>query len=157
LPATLSSLASVAQYSAELAAAADFAESDAYRLRLALDELFTNIAVHGQDGAAPSEVEMAGTARNGKVVLEVTDWCRPFDPVSHRRGEPEQEQSGLDERQLGGHGLMLLRQMTERLDYQRLGDANRTTIVVQVRRASAVGADGEGVQHDADGFDSPGS
>jgi anti-sigma regulatory factor (Ser/Thr protein kinase) len=89
IAATLSSLDSVAEYAAELAAQAGFAESDAYRLRLVLDELFTNIATHGRDGpASRDEVEVTGTACDGEVVLTVADWCRPFDPRCHSAAEP---------------------------------------------------------------------
>jgi anti-sigma regulatory factor (Ser/Thr protein kinase) len=143
LAATLASLDSVAEYAADLALLAGFAEADAYRLRLVLDEVFTNIATHGQDGASGGEVELAGATRNGQVVLTVTDWCRPFDPRCPGVAAPAAPPAGAD-CEPGGYGLILLRRLADSLDYQRADDQNRTTIVLRPAGQSTVDGGGGG-------------
>jgi len=155
--ATLSSLSCVAEYAAQLASVAGLATADAYRLRLALDELFTNIAMHGggRAEAGDLEIEMVGSADEGRVELEITDRCRPFDPVQGRRDRPRSGCRPSGE-QLGGLGLVLLHQITDQLTYRRIGDENHTTLVV---RAGSAAADfpNEGTPDGAGGVDRPGS
>lgn len=132
MPASLASLGAVAEYAAGLAALARFGERDTYRLRLILDELVTNIAVHG--AVRPDEpFEVFGRATPGQVLLEIVDRAPPFDPVDYRPVEPECAAEDAGQR-LGGLGLVLVRAAADRLEYRRTGEGNSTTVLVVHRR-----------------------
>jgi anti-sigma regulatory factor (Ser/Thr protein kinase) len=100
VPASTQSLRLLAGYVAELADAASLSERDAYRLRLALDELFTNVVAYAY-GDATGQVQLVGSTRDGLVELQIIDTGPAFDTVDHR--EPSRAQVSLSDRPLGGH------------------------------------------------------
>lgn len=125
VPATVAALDRVAAYALELAARAGLGERDRYRLRLIVDELVTNVATHAAAGPAPRPIRLTGSAAPGSVRLEISDHERPFDPVRHPAGEHSD--------QLGGFGLVLVRQAADGLEYRWSGDGNTTTVLVRHR------------------------
>jgi sigma-B regulation protein RsbU (phosphoserine phosphatase) len=130
LPGTLDSLRPLGQYVLQAAAAAQLTNQAAYRLRLAVDELATNIITHGyaatgQDGvldvrAVISEHSLAisledtGPAHDPRVVPPAPDLERP-----------------LEEREVGGLGAYLIAHGVDELLYQRVGERNRSTCIVR--------------------------
>jgi anti-sigma regulatory factor (Ser/Thr protein kinase) len=57
--------------------------------------------------------------------------------VATHGGAMEEPASVREDRPLGGLGLLLLRQVTERVDYERVGDRNRTTFWICRAASSA--------------------
>lgn len=118
VPGTVASLAAVAEFLDRAAAAASLEPKDAYRLRLATDELITNAITHGRSG---SDIELQVSATDGRVLLVLVDSAGEFDPTCEDRRDPDGP---------GGFGLALTRMGADRLAYERDGDQNRTVIVV---------------------------
>ena len=140
LTAALGSLGPAAAYTTRLAQAAGLGELDSYRLRLAVDELVTNITTYGYGEDPAGVIELAGSVETGTVVLHITDWSPPFDPVN--APSPDFDPTTPPERRPpGGYGLVLVRQVSDVLSYRRVGDENQTTIVI--RRGT--GRSGHGV------------
>jgi anti-sigma regulatory factor (Ser/Thr protein kinase) len=98
-----------------------------YRVRLVLDELVANLAMHGRfEGAAPAarlELRLEGQG----AALAFEDAAAPFDP----RATAEPPRPSLDGEAVGGLGLALVRKMAAITDYRRLPDGwNRTELLV---------------------------
>jgi serine/threonine-protein kinase RsbW len=125
LPAELASLATVAGYVRHLGEAAGMPGCAIHRLRLAADELVTNIVVHGYHGG-PGTIEMCGWFDPYAVHLRLTDATPAFDPRAHVRPPPVSVP--LAERRVGGMGLFLVMASVTGLDYVRAGDRNVTTL-----------------------------
>lgn len=117
--------------------------AEAYRWRLAADELVTNIATHGYHGApGPLHVEAGRDA--GWVWLRLEDEAPPFDPREHcvapnRDGEPR----------LGGYGIFLAITGVDRFAYEHVGGRNRNTL--SMRRPVAIASGDGGTDDGADG------
>jgi anti-sigma regulatory factor (Ser/Thr protein kinase) len=99
-----------------------------YRVRLVVEELAANLAMHGRfEGPAPPariELRMAGQG----AVLAFEDAAAPFDP----RSGAEPPRPSLDGDAVGGLGLALVRKMAEITDYRRLPDGwNRTELLIR--------------------------
>jgi anti-sigma regulatory factor (Ser/Thr protein kinase) len=96
-------------------------------LRLALDELITNVVEHGFERHALGErylvlrLESLGDA----VQATIEDNGIPFDPTVAAFAEPG---GSLDDRPIGGLGLHLVRRSLDRMHYQRDGERNVLTV-----------------------------
>jgi serine/threonine-protein kinase RsbW len=105
----------------------------AHRVALVLDEMLTNIAMHGGDERHSAAVHIS--IETGCVQGEIIDTGPPFDPRS--TADPDVN-AGIADRPIGGLGVYLIRQLTSALDYVRRDGRNCTTFSV-LRTNSAQG------------------
>ena len=117
----------VAVFVSEQGIAAD----DAARIMILLEELITNLMKYGYtDRAEPGVVEIALALDGSLLEIEFIDDGCAFDPSAGplpEFGEP------LEERQVGGLGLHLLRSLTEVVRYERRNNKN----VIRLSRSIA--------------------
>jgi serine/threonine-protein kinase RsbW len=97
----------------------------AYHVELVLDELLTNVAAHG---GAEAPVRVSLTISPDRVLAEVVDGGIAFDPCVGRNVDVT---ASMEERPVGGLGLLLVQRMTESLAYERAGDRNRTRFSIR--------------------------
>ena len=134
-PGTLDSLAAIRDFVAEAATAAGLDRKATYKLCLAVDEVATNVVLHGYDEAGrtgPLDVAVEVDAQAITVRLE--DDAAPFDPSEHATPSKEDLTKPLEERPIGGLGLMLAAEGVDELRYERVRGRNRNVFVV--RRAA---------------------
>ena len=131
LPGELESLSAIGRYVADAAVAAGLDRDAAYRLRLAVDEIATNAVVHGyQEGGISGLVTVSATLDERALLIAVEDTARPFDPTAMTLPGEEELDRPLEERSIGGLGVMLAREGVDDLRYERVDGRNRTIIVV---------------------------
>ena len=110
-------------------AAAGVAGEVAMKLALVLEEAVANVINHGLPGSPPPHrlavrLEIDADA----VTAEVIDNGRPFDPT----GVPDPDLTlPLEERQPGGLGIHLMRELMDGVEYRRSGDSN----ILRLRKA----------------------
>jgi anti-sigma regulatory factor (Ser/Thr protein kinase) len=129
VPGTLGSLPAISEYAVRAATAADLDQKATYKLRLAIDEIATNIIVHGYDEAGiqgPIDIWFEIDDTDLRIVLE--DMAMPFDPWT--LAPPMGMDLPLEERQIGGLGVFLALQSVDELVYERIGDHNRNIFVM---------------------------
>jgi serine/threonine-protein kinase RsbW len=104
-------------------------EDVAYSLAHAVDECATNIIEHGYRGQSGSiEIEIDRVGDNLTIVLR--DHAPPFDPT----GVPPPDLTRpLEEREPGGLGIFLARQMIDQWHYRALPDGNELTLIKRVK------------------------
>jgi anti-sigma regulatory factor (Ser/Thr protein kinase) len=124
-PARLEELPRVVSFVLGRARRAVAAERAA-RLELAVEEWAANVCRHAYPEAGGS-LEVSVRAEPGRVVVEIADEGRPFDPIAMR---PPDVGRPLAERQPGGLGVLLIKRMLEDVRYRREGDHNIVTFVV---------------------------
>ena len=111
---TIDSLSAVGQYVMAASEEAGLTKSEAYKLRLAVDEIVTNIMVHGYaESGKTGTVEMQTEVKDGMLRLSVEDTGPAFDPFS--LAPPDDLEKPLEERAIGG--LALLDRLGERISY----------------------------------------
>jgi anti-sigma regulatory factor (Ser/Thr protein kinase) len=126
----------------EIAAFADAACSDAglgtgdaLRLRLILEELFTNTVHHGHGGDSDRVVEIALDIAPARIALTYEDEAPAFDPrTAATSDEPLASPDDGDTRPVGQQGLVLVRGMAREITYERREGRNR--IGLSLRRSS---------------------
>jgi serine/threonine-protein kinase RsbW len=104
-------------------------------VNLALEEVVTNVIVHGYQGREGMPIEVEVKVRLGELVACVEDQAPPFDPVC----APEPDLSlPLEQRQPGGVGIHLVRNMMDRLEYTRADGRNRLVITKRLESGSTM-------------------
>jgi serine/threonine-protein kinase RsbW len=94
---------------------------------LAVDELVTNVMMHGYRGR-PGPIEVTLRAADGDLMVRVRDQAPEFDPT---QVPPPDLTSPLEERPIGGVGLHLVRNMVDELHYRPLRGGGNEVIVVK--------------------------
>jgi serine/threonine-protein kinase RsbW len=129
VPGTLESLETVADYVAEAAAAAGLDEETSYRLRLAVDEIVTNVVLHGYgDTGNKGMLELQAGIEEKSLTIFIEDTGLTYNPQQYRR--PEGLDLPIDQRQVGGLGVYLAMRSVDKFLYERVGDRNRHTLIV---------------------------
>jgi anti-sigma regulatory factor (Ser/Thr protein kinase) len=124
VPATLDSLGAIAEYVLAAAASAGLDKRAAYKLRLAVDEIVTNIIVYGYADAEPlGALELGADIADGTLTVSIEDSGVAYDP---RQAPVPDTSLPLEERPIGGHGVYLAMKSVDEFHYERVGDRNRS-------------------------------
>ncbi|MDR1267830.1 MAG: ATP-binding protein [Holosporales bacterium] len=90
-------------------------------LLLILDELVTNVIVHGFSTGVGGRIQVRFELREDNILVEVADDAPAFDPL--QKSTPDVSAS-LEERSIGGLGIHLIRQFSQYMTYCRKDDRN---------------------------------
>ncbi len=100
----------------------------AHRLAVVLEELAANVAMYATDGPDRASFVAVTVRQEGDdLIAIIEDDGRPFDPLSLAAPDTD---ATLEERDVGGLGVHLVRRMTKSLGYSREGGRNRLTAVL---------------------------
>ncbi len=91
---------------------------------LALDEAVTNIIEHGYQGKN-GEITLRCTGRPGRIAITIEDNAPEFDPLSL---PPPSLGADIEERQIGGLGVMLIRGVMDACQYEYRDGKNILTM-----------------------------
>jgi len=134
VPGVRASLEPILEFVRAAAQAAGLEPGAAYHLELAVDEIATNIVVHGYE-----EAGLAGrlgiTARwdDSSLTVEIIDGAQPYDP--RQRTSPPSLEAALEDRPVGGLGVFLALRSVDHFDYVSAGGRNRSIFVMKRRPA----------------------
>jgi serine/threonine-protein kinase RsbW len=133
LPAALESLERVRAFAREAAERAGVDPQRSYALQLALDELATNVIVHGYGPShAGGQLGLRAEVSDGSLVVTLEDGGPPFDPRTQALPTAEELARPLEEREPGGLGIFLAVAGVDRFDYRRVGDRNENVFEVRI-------------------------
>jgi anti-sigma regulatory factor (Ser/Thr protein kinase) len=120
----LSSLEPLFEYTGDFAAAHRLDDAVVFAMNLTVEELFTNMVKYGGGG---DEVSLGLDVRGDDLVIELVHaGALAFDPTA---AEPVDPSRSLDERQPGGVGLHLVRNMMDHVAYEHKNGDARITVV----------------------------
>jgi anti-sigma regulatory factor (Ser/Thr protein kinase) len=105
-----------------------FSAKCTFRLDLVLSEAVTNVIENAYEDGAEHEIEVTLQYDAPLVKVQVCDDGLPFDPT---QSEEVQLPKKLEDATEGGLGIHLMRSYTKEFTYQRLGDRNLLTMVLQ--------------------------
>ncbi|MDD4817824.1 MAG: ATP-binding protein [Victivallaceae bacterium] len=91
-------------------------------LLIAADEIFTNISNYGYPaGGGSANVAVAFNMNDRVLTITFTDTGVAYNPLE--AGEPDIN-APLEDRQIGGLGIFMVRKLMDEVKYQRDGDRN---------------------------------
>ncbi|AIT81394.1 ATP-binding protein [Novosphingobium pentaromativorans] len=91
------------------------------KVMIVFDELVSNILEHGKEQDMP-RITACLRVGNGEVAVDLIDNGRPFDPLSL---ETPDTSLSVEEREIGGLGIHIVRRIMDRVEYAREGECNR--------------------------------
>jgi hypothetical protein len=96
-----------------------------YLANLAIEELVTNCIKYGYDDGGEHQVQITLNLADNQMQLTVTDDGHAFNPLDL---PPPDTNLPVEERPIGGLGIHLLRQMSDRMEYVRIDGKNQLTL-----------------------------
>jgi serine/threonine-protein kinase RsbW len=101
-----------------------------YSVNLALDELVTNVILYGYEEASGKEVVVKLISSTTDLVASVSDEGKAFNPLDVAAPDLN---APLEDRQLGGLGIHLVRSLMDKVSYEREDTKNVLTIRKRLR------------------------
>jgi len=131
LPATLDSLEEIGKYVIAATTQAGLGTKAAYGLRLAVDEIATNIITHGYEEAGRTgDVVVSGELTDSSLTIFLEDTGVPFDPLAKEPPSEEDLALPLEERPIGGLGIFLVQKGVDIFSYEFADGRNRNIFVM---------------------------
>jgi anti-sigma regulatory factor (Ser/Thr protein kinase) len=116
----------LSRWARQLAADLGASERDRFRLDLVLNEVVSNAFSHGLKANHAAELIVEAEWKDPVLSVTVTHEAPPFDPLAApMRNLPQ----SLQEAELGGFGLVLIRKYVDDARYSRVGNQNRLALV----------------------------
>lgn len=124
IPATLESLGLVQNFVGTQGKLLGLDAEMSARIELVVEELVVNIGRYAYpQGGGDMEVDcvLDHDQKPPRFCLLLRDWGEAFNPLNKEAPDLE---TGLDERQPGGLGIFLVRELADHCSYRRQDDAN---------------------------------
>lgn len=129
LPALLENVPVVMDRVIEAAAQVGLDDLTLQQIRLVVDEACANVVTHAYQGMEPGDMEITCSHSSQTCIIQVRDWGPGFTlecvPI------PDLECS-LEQRNLGGLGLFLIRHFMDHVHYSR--DASAGNVLTMTKR-----------------------
>lgn len=134
LPGTLDALAPLRAYAAKAAEEAGLDKKASYNLCLAVDEVATNVVLHGYEEQGKSgPIRAWASVTDAALTFVLEDEGASYDPSGHELPTEEELKLPLEQRLAGGLGIYLAYIGVDRLDYESKGGRNRHSFVMKLR------------------------
>ncbi len=100
-------------------------------INLALEELVSNIIIHGFEDKNEHEITVGIGIKEEELIVEISDDAKYFNPLEHP--EPEIEKP-IEERDIGGLGVHIVRNIMDELNYRREHGKNILVMKKKLRK-----------------------
>ena len=104
-----------------------------YDINLALEEVVGNIISYGYEDNSEHQIIIHFGLRDKELILEVTDDAKPFNPLEVP--EPDIEKP-IEERQVGGLGIYLVRKLMDKVEYKREQGKNILVMKKEIKKGA---------------------
>lgn len=114
-----------------LGAEFNFSHQDLYRIDLCFVELVHNVVTYSDLQYANQRVDLQAVIEAQRVTLTLIDPAAPFDPFSI---PPPSVAKSIEDMQLGGQGIPLVREFSNAYRYERCGGKNKIELVFNLEQ-----------------------
>jgi len=117
--ANLDSLGHIREFITDSAKLAGLDKSKTYKLCLAVDEIATNIINYGylRSGIENGIIDITIQITKDQLIAILEDTATPFNPFDRKMPNEEELKKPLEERQIGGLGIMLAKENVDEFNY----------------------------------------
>ena len=113
---------------------AGLSDETAAELELAVDEICTNIVMHGYQ-SREGRIALSVDCGQDAVRVTIMDSAGPFDPLGFT---PPDVRVPLPEREVGCLGILIARNMVDGISYDRAEEKNKTILTKLIQTASVL-------------------
>ncbi len=133
-PATLDSLTSIQDYIQHHVVLAGIHAKQAFSIQLIVEEVIVNIISHAYRNTDPGIITIGIEFSGDTVSISFSDTGPPFDPLG---ATPPDITEGINERSVGGLGILMVTQMADGIEYHRCDNKNILTVMINMMAASS--------------------
>ncbi len=94
-------------------------------INLVLEEALTNIIFYAYPQNTENEIEIELSEEDHKITIVITDRGIAYDPT--KKEDPDIHLP-LEERSVGGLGIFMIKNIMDKVSYQRIDNTNRLTL-----------------------------
>jgi anti-sigma regulatory factor (Ser/Thr protein kinase) len=129
--ASVDSLEPIRDFISEKAISAGLNKKKNYGLNLAIDEIATNIIRYGYPAVNINDgkITVIISVENNQLKVVLEDTALAFDPMKHLLPTDDDINKPLEERPIGGLGIMLARQNVDKYEYEFIDGKNRNIFI----------------------------
>ena len=125
----LESLDVISDYVTTAAEKANLDSKKTYKLRLAVDEIATNIVIHGyQEAEIKGEILCKAEFSDTSLKIHLEDSGMQYDAT--QKEQPDDLYKPLEDRNIGGLGIYLAINGVDKYIYERHGNSNLNIFIV---------------------------
>ena len=123
LPAKIYQMNDALSFAGNYAEAHGFSTDRVLSIKVVLEEAFVNICLYAYDHEN-GEIEIICQSNSNPegITVEIIDDGKPFNPLMY--GPNSNQTSDISHRRIGGLGILMLRQMTNKVSYERFTERN---------------------------------
>ncbi len=126
IPNRLEEIDTVNNGFADFAAQVAIDNSVIRKIKMAFDELLNNTISYGYKDDNEHFIEVGVELLEGRLRITIEDDAIPFNPLSK---ETPNTSLGMEDREIGGLGIHLVRKMMDEVTYKRGIDKNLITLI----------------------------
>ena len=117
----ISEISKLATFIGELSEELDFTPELNFNLNLVLEEAISNVILYAYGKEEQKEISLVAYLSDNNLVFVLTDSGMEFDPTK----VPDADVTlSAEEREIGGLGIFLIRQIMDTVEYQRMDGKN---------------------------------
>lgn len=131
-PGVVDSLDELRDYVGELSQKAGLAKKATYGLKLAVDEIATNIILYGYEKAGLiADFRVLSEINDRELIVIIEDEAAAFDPLAKQMPDEDDLSKSLDDREIGGLGIFLTVKGVDSFSYEYFNGKNRNVFVMK--------------------------
>ena len=97
----------------------------AMKIQVAMEEMVTNVIFYAYPEGTTADITLTAESDGKEVTFVLSDTGKPFDPTA-------KEDADLDvnpmDREQGGMGILIVKNIMNEVSYERLGEMNQLTM-----------------------------
>ena len=97
----------------------------AMKIQVAMEEMVTNVIFYAYPEGTTADITLTAESDGKELTFVLSDTGKPFDPTA-------KEDADLDvnpmDREQGGMGILIVKNIMNEVSYERLGDMNQLTM-----------------------------
>lgn len=97
----------------------------AMKLQLAIEEMVTNVIFYAYPKGTSADITLTAESDGKELTFVLSDSGKPFDPTA--KSDADIDVNPMD-REQGGMGILIVKNIMNEVSYQRLGDTNLLTM-----------------------------
>jgi sigma-B regulation protein RsbU (phosphoserine phosphatase) len=99
------------------------------KLSIAIDDLVNNIISYSMEEGVDHSIEINCFYSQNRLMLEVIDSGKPFNPFESLQADTT---SSIEQREIGGLGRLLVKELMDDVDYERQKDKNVVKLIMNI-------------------------
>lgn len=127
----ISELERVAQFIEEIGEELHLDMEMQMNLNLVMEEMVSNVIFYAYPKEADSEIELLAKSDGKKLTFVLSDQGKEFDPTAKEDADPDVNPA---EREIGGMGIFIVKNIMNHVTYQRLEGKNLLTMTKNIEQ-----------------------